>query len=543
VKALLALGTVAIVGVLLFVAFDPASVEMREDRAYYARQQQQLDLQRQQLQLDQEKARATVLQPASVAGQLLVSTVLIVALAGLVAIAGHAYVRRSRLVFPDRSGALPVAYRDAINGRLNDVAIELASMRRAVELATAQKAAVPHNYAPHVTYSPEWSYEPRITGTTPPAQLDAAPAPALALPGLTDLATISHTPRLDSILLGLAPGGDLITVGAHKLCHVALCGATGGGKSNLLRLLIPQLQAVGARVLLADPHYTPFDSESGDDWRAITQRLYRPPAVQAAQIDALLDYLVNELDARMKQREQGAKLGPPLFLALDELPVIADSVKDSVERLGRVLREGRKVGVFVVGASQDFLVKTLGGSGGIRDCYRTAFYVGGDLVSAAALLDLPRRDIDDGALDTGLAYLRSEATRPAQLVRIPLASNAAISRLLTDDQPTMGRYSSPSPAASPAASLEGAREGDGEGGCEGASEGADTRPLPRHSTAVNLSSEAAWIVQAFLGGKSPTDLASELAGGATGGKKYQAAAKKVADALRQGLRQGADYAA
>ena len=84
----------------------------------------------------------------------------------------------------------------------------------------------------------------------------------------------------------------------------------------------------------------------------------------------------------------------------------------------------------MVGASQDFLVKTLGGSSSVRDCYRTAFYVGGDRRSAAALLDIPERQIDDGPLGAGVAMLRNIATGPARMVRVPLASNAGVALLM-----------------------------------------------------------------------------------------------------------------
>ena len=132
---------------------------------------------------------------------------------------------------------------------------------------------------------------------------------------------------------------------------------------------------------------------------------------------------------------KGEKVGAPLFLAYDELPVIVDTVKDAPERLGRILREGRKVQILTVGASQEFLVKTIGGSSGARDQYRTAYYVGGDRTSASALLDLPARTIDDGPLGHGVALLRSKATPAARLVRVPLASNQGIAQMLGAAEP------------------------------------------------------------------------------------------------------------
>ena len=63
--------------------------------------------------------------------------------------------------------------------------------------------------------------------------------------------------------------------------------------------------------------------------------------------------------------------------------------------------------------------------------------------SARFLLDLPQRAVieREGELVTGVALLRSAATSPAQLVRVPLASNRAVANLLTDDAPAMPRVS------------------------------------------------------------------------------------------------------
>lgn len=310
--------------------------------------------------------------------------------------------------------------------------------QRDIELAraAAAQALPPDHYAPHVTYSPHIHSQ----GITSSAAAAAGPELSEAgreLPGMIDLADLAFQPTMQSVLLGVGEGGELLTVPAGRLCHVAIAGHTGGGKSNLLRLIIPQLQAIGARVVLCDPHYTEFDQESGDDWRPIAQRLYQEPAYEPARIDESLDWFIDELDRRLELRRRQQTWGAPLFIALDELPVIADSVRGAVDRLTRLLREGRKVYIYVVGSAQDFLVKTLGGSTGARDCYRTAYYTGGDSISARSLLDMPQRDIDEGRLQTGVAYLRSSATTPARLVRVPYASNRGIAGLLSDDAPTI----------------------------------------------------------------------------------------------------------
>ena len=366
-----------------------------------------------------------------------------------------------------------------------------------------------------------------------PAELAALPEPAGGLPDVTDLATLARDfkPTKDSILLALGDGGERLTVPVAQLCHVALCGATGQGKSNLLRLLVPQLQSIGARVVLADPHYADIDPENGDDWRAIRQRLYMPPAVKPRDIDAMLDYMLAELDRRLELRNKGERVGAPLFLAYDELPVIVDQVKDAPERLGRILREGRKCAILTVGASQEFLVKVVGGSSGARDQYRTCFYVGGDRTSAAALLDMPARTIDDGPLGHGVALLRSTATPAARLVRVPLASNAGVAMLLdgyqvATDAATTGQQQATSDRPFGFHPLAG-----------GSQNGSQMVANSNQATSAPASPEAARALQLFMQGLDPAAIVLELRGiKSSEGRRYQSALAEVIELIRQALR-------
>lgn len=252
------------------------------------------------------------------------------------------------------------------------------------------------------------------------------------LPGPCDFADILEIwrPSPQEIFLALAPGGQRVTVPIKALCHVALAGATGLGKSSLMRLLLPQLLYVGARVALADPHFTLFDAESDEDWRPIASRLAIEPAVSYTAIKDVLAWMAkSELPTRLEKRRQGQSFGEPFFLALDELPAIVANVPEAPSMMATLLREGRKVGLLLVSAAQDWLVKTVGGTGGVRDCFRTAFYVGGDAHTARVLLDVQGK-VDDGGLGKGIVMLRSMATPKASLTRIPYASNEAIESLL-----------------------------------------------------------------------------------------------------------------
>ena len=290
----------------------------------------------------------------------------------------------------------------------------------------------PNHYAPHI----------QIHGGTAVSEEKQEQIEAPALPGPCDFADILEgwRPTPQSILLGIAPGGQPVTVPLKSLCHVALAGATGGGKSVLMRLLLSQLLYVKANVILADPHYAAFDPESGEDWRPIAERLYMAPAVAYPAIKDTLRWMAtDELPKRLELRRKSEHPGTPYFLAMDELPAIVGHVPEAPEYMAVLLREGRKVGLYLVTAAQDWLVKTIGGSGAVRDCFRTAFYVGGDAQSARVLLDITGR-VDDGGLGKGIVMMRSSATLKAALSRIPYASNHALYDLLPTTNPLQSHF-------------------------------------------------------------------------------------------------------
>lgn len=370
-----------------------------------------------------------------------------------------------------------------------------------------------YSFAPH--YSPPGRGLEGPAGAV--AQL-AAPVVMEELPaGPIDLADLSFKPTSEKILLAIGPGGKLITTPVKYLCHVALAGATGGGKSNAMRLLIPQLQAVGARVALADPHYTSYDVESGDDWRAIEARLTLRPAVKASDIEDLLKWLaLDELPRRLEMRREQKPVGQPFFLAIDELPAIVADVPGAQDYMGRLLREGRKVQLLLLTAAQDWLVKTVGGTGAVRDNFRTAVYVGGDPTTARVLLDIQGK-VDDGQLGAGLAMLRSRATPTAQTVRLPLASNASIEQLLSLPA-TTGAATNYYPAA--------------DSGSEAVvtTEATEYSPLPADSKATDARSER--VLQMLRDRRPQNEIIAEIwQVKSAGGRAYTRAAEELREII------------
>lgn len=332
-----------------------------------------------------------------------------------------------RTYAPDKRGLLPVS-----DQALDQAAALALAGHWQTQVTAAQHPQIPQTVTRYV--DSRRYIEGKATPALPNAPAVEMPAAPLALPGAVELGNVlTGPPALDRVLIAIGPGGTPLFVAARDLCHVALTGSTGGGKSNLLRLLLAQLLAAGARVVLADPHYAPIDPDDPQtgDWRPIERRLLSPPAVSPDEIGDLLTWTDQELTDRLDMRRAGERVGPPLFLALDELPSIHAQVNGAADVLGRVVREGRKVGVFAVSSAQDFLVKSIGGSGAARDNFRTAYYVGGDKTSAAALLDVKARDIDDSSLGRGVVMLRNQSAAPtATIARVPLVSNESLYRLL-----------------------------------------------------------------------------------------------------------------
>jgi hypothetical protein len=360
---------------------------------------------------------------------------------------------------------------------------ELASKERVlIARYQYQHALPPSHYSPH--------YAPHISTSSAPAVIDQGEAGAPGLPGPVDLAALDFSPSAGRLLLGLGPGGGLLTVSGRQLMHVALSGATGSGKTNVGRLLVAQLLAVGSQVVVANPHHTSYDAESGDDWSAIEQRLHLAPAVKPDNIADLLRWLTrDELEQRLERRQAGQRPGPALTLYLDELPVIVQEVPGATDMLAKLLRQGRALGLYVMGASQDFLTKTLGNGSGIREAYRTAYYAGGDLVGARSLLDLRQSDIDESQLGQGVCYLRSAATSPAQLCRVPLASNEGIARLL---------------GAPAQARAVGGSDSDTGAGPSGATTGAAATPAAMGRS--GLSAQAERVRAAMMEGLSQSEV-------------------------------------
>jgi hypothetical protein len=116
---------------------------------------------------------------------------------------------------------------------------------------------------------------------------------------------------------------------------------------------------------------------------------------------------------------------------IDELPAIVAEVKEAPGYIAKLLREGRKYGIFLIVASQDFLVKTTGmDGGGVRKCFRTAMYVGGDPTTAGVLLGDTGGKLPENDLGKGTIMLRCAATKHPVQAHVPYVDNESLYGML-----------------------------------------------------------------------------------------------------------------
>lgn len=456
---------------------EPSYAELARDYAEAAR-------------IEREAARAEALAPLyTLMAAAWAVLPFLVAIGGIAYFAslGVAHVARFRHErMPRGDGLLPVRARD-----LAVVAPQALGAFHAARQLEAAQQPVPHT----LSYAPRTDYRADRAGAAlaPADQLPAAQLPSL--PGVTDLAALDFTPSMQHILLALDKGGEPITVPMKALWHIGTAGPTGAGKSNIARLIIPQLQQLGAKVCIGDPKWTPFDQESGEDWRPIARRLHLQPARRADEIGQLIGYFHDELERRLDLRNAGQRVGGPLFLYLDEYTTITEDVKNAGERVARLGRLGRGVGIFLLVAAHDLLVKS--GAGDTRDQIRTGFYLGGDVKTGSVLLDMSQRAVNEreGDLTTGVALLRSVATSPPRLVRIPYASNAGVAAILTEAQTERQSNDRPESVRNQSGISQGATS--------------DYSASGRGETA---SAEAARVLALFLAGNDAGAIVTELTG-------------------------------
>lgn len=181
---------------------------------------------------------------------------------------------------------------------------------------------------------------------------EAAPVSFLSL-----LHSLPPAPPL-SALLGVDVEGVplLLRLPSPDVAHILVAGATGSGKTVMLRALIlslalrnPQRQL---QIALIDPKgrgFAPF---------AALPHLLAPIASEPAEAVALLRRLVTEMERRDRERIAT----PALLLVVDEVADLRQAAGSEVETLlARLTQRGREAGIHVVLATQRPAAAVVGG--------------------------------------------------------------------------------------------------------------------------------------------------------------------------------------
>src|SRR5947207_7798993 len=167
-------------------------------------------------------------------------------------------------------------------------------------------------------------------------------------------------PSREQIYLAMLEDGTNVFVPLRDIVHIALAGSTRQGKTSIIRQLMSQLIYVGVDCVLLDPHYTPYDIETGEDWTPFTPHLERMGANPMEckgfdRIENVLHWAATALLEKRKARRSASKHPvKDIFFFIDEYPAIVAERRNVQKYVSKLLREGGKYHIHLVIASQDF---------------------------------------------------------------------------------------------------------------------------------------------------------------------------------------------
>lgn len=429
-------------------------------------------------------------------------------------------------VDPDARGLLPVP----VDGLEVVGSKALGAFHAARQLEAAQQP-VPHTltYSPHTAehYAPRLDYRTHAVGAlgSPVAELPA-PAGGASIPTFGELLDAGRLGRGQPLMLGVNLADGKPIEGAWlDVYSSALAGQPHSGKTTTQRFLAAQLALWGARFVVCDPHM-----EAGDDSLGATLDPLRgiylcEPAGDAGDILEAVRFV----DDIGRRRVKGDPDRTPIVLWVDELNgLLSDSTVGGplLALLQETARAYRKAGVFISAVAHTWNASSTGGTTDLRAnfasrlVHRTERQVARQLVPTDMAQKVERLEVGQAVLhsmrySTVIQVPKTGAgdiARVAQLLQAPapsVAPSAATSGLTSESRPIGFR-----PAAREVAAVV-------------TTEGATASSLPRHQDAGNWTAEELRIIAALAEGKTPGQLAKEIAG-ADGGRAYKEAAARIA---------------
>lgn len=285
----------------------------------------------------------------------------------------------------------------------------------------------------------------RAPQSSPQGELGPAVPRRIAVPGPYDMIDALRRFPLSEEAIFLSVDSDRQVLRCDpslQLCHGALNAVTGRGKTILIRGVETQLLKVGFEVVHADIKFALVD-EKGNDYRPIARALLSQPDmnVGGVMLPHLLlreEHIVHflrwlagpELLRRLALYHRGQHTYKTFFLFLEELLYLIGKYKELGPLLSPLLSVGRSLGIKVFCVAQNFQVQNLKLNSGMRENFESAWFLGGDLNSGAALLDMSIKGLQDLLrenniqLGKGVSLFRNnEVAYDARVVRSGMASN------------------------------------------------------------------------------------------------------------------------
>lgn len=397
---------------------------------------------------------------------------------------------------------------------------------RVIELTRAQQALP--SALTNLSYSFHDSRKALPAEVAEPA---SAPQLAAPIPTFAQLLDGGQVGPGRPLLLGYdADTGQPLTGSWQSLYSCGVGGMTGSGKSWAVTFLAAQSAAMGARIILVDPH-------AGDD-ESLSNRLAglsRSFMCDVASTPQAIDSALKLAAGKLENRKAGKGGTWPILLICDEWTSLLRG------KLGELLtataldvaEQGRKYGVFAILAAQAWQVDA---AGAVRDRLASHYVLRtrGDQFRYQTGLRSASAPGDTLTLPAGQAYMLTVRGDLSRIV-IPQMCAADVARLgAAIDKPAASApafgFHVPSQIAptEPLGTAAG-RQQDGK----------PVLPSTAAEPRKVISAEAAHAAGLFLGGKAIPEIVETLrnVSSTSGGRAYRTARDEIEQLIREGMQQ------
>lgn len=220
-----------------------------------------------------------------------------------------------------------------------------------------------------------------------------------------------------------------------NMFHILIAARTGSGKTELIKLLLAPLVKTCA-VRFVHPMFSPVDLVDDERqiscWGPILGKLKNNPeelVENYPRINELFLDFERLLSKRAKEKSQPGKQSTwvPAYLVVDEGQIITDHCKDAKRIIGRIVREGRQLQVYIILVCQSAQVQNLGLNKGDLSQFLTKFYLGTDATTRDYLVPELTSEMEEKHFtQKGRAAFISPEYRGVTLTQLPLISNEVL---------------------------------------------------------------------------------------------------------------------